>query len=347
MDGVNLLKAAASSLLADSSNFEAVERAGRMLASIAEIERQEAESKKLSAEEVKIRDELSDSKKRGRSEKRQFYSSLIVPLLSTMVLGGTLLLQTYQTFKAESDKQVEQQAQRQSVEDMRWSEALKSMYESDKDLSVADIYLKQFYNSSRYGNLAKQTAFQILAKTDDPVHFHDLFLSAFEPVSWENLEKVLDLDRSLAGRFNPLDVRYGKLSDSEERQREALYKEISFICGEVATLLKSPRPKGVVLDLRSIEFWDCDLSNADLSEANLDGFTAFRLVLKGADLTGVRNYRNVTLQGSAWWQASRVSKDLLEYLRKNAAFDVHVGYGTAMTSKEDYDAAILRLDQDL
>src|SRR5262249_11005805 len=100
-DDVAPLRAVVASLLADPGNSEAVEKAGRMLTTIAEIEKQKAEAGKLSAEEVKIRSELSDVEKRRQSDERKFYGSLIVPIFSAIVLGGTLLLQTHQTYNAE------------------------------------------------------------------------------------------------------------------------------------------------------------------------------------------------------------------------------------------------------
>src|SRR5437763_16972235 len=88
-------------------------------------------------------------------------------------------------------------------EDLRWTEAVKLLSQAEK-ISPAGVLLKSFAKSQRYGAQAYKTAVQILIKTDDPQLFANLFGSVFDPVDWNNLSQVVELNRTLDSERNSL-----------------------------------------------------------------------------------------------------------------------------------------------
>ena len=87
------------------------------------------------------------------------------------------------------------------------------------------------------------------------------------------------------------------------------------------------------------------MTNADLSGANLRGFTPTRLIWKNADLRSVTNYDDVPWKAgaNAWWEASHMGADLLGYLSKNAPYDAKLYYGPNKISESEYQEAVARL----
>ncbi len=228
---------------------------------------------------------------------------------------------------------------------MRWQEALKGLSNS-KEISTTALYIKMFLNTERYGPIAKQTAFQLLASTNDTVVFKDLFDSIYVPATWENFSQILDLTRTILSRGAPVyDKKINRaiaLTPQEEKAYDAEFDDIKLICSRVSPLLKSKRPVGVKIDLRSIAWWECDLSNSDLSGANLEAFTPTRINFKGADLTGV-TFLQDDVWDTAWWKAAKISPDLLTFLSQKWPYDPKIEYNDSSLSMQGYQDDIARL----
>ncbi len=353
MNDTEKLREIASSIIGNSNDDRELKNAAELLSLASEIEKQRAEARKLAVEEQKLSFDLGNSQQRLRSEDVKTYISSLSPLFTTIVLAGTLMLQSYQFLKSEKDKQVEASRQAEAAEDVRWSDAVKLLSQSDK-LSPAGAVLKGFVKSTRYGIQAHQTAVQILLKTDDPKVFENLFVSVFDPVDWNNLTQVVDLNRTLESSFGPLSAKtwndkkqvsdMAKLDISERHTYTYLQAELKFTTAKIASGLKGPRRNGVVIDLRSTDLWNGDFRGADLSGANLDNATFLNVDVKGADMSGITHYENLDLFGSAWWEASKVSQGFLEYLIKRNAFQPEKSYGSGgSVSRAEYDAEIARL----
>ena len=340
-----LKKLAGSYLAEDGAAPEKVDRAVAMLAAVAGIERQQADANKLSVERKKLLDDLNESKSRKRAESRRYYVSVFTPLLSIAVLAGTLVLQTVQYRKNEIDKQEEARRQTSAAEDTRWSETLKAV--SGPDKLAGSILLKGFLRSDRYKEPARETAFGLLLSATDIGIFKALFLSVLAPVSWDNLPQVLDLDRSLnttlAGLLTMNRKGNQPLSPAEHERYEALSQSVKFVGEQTNPLFKARRPTGVELDLKAVGFWQCDLTNADLSGANLENSSFSVVTLNGSDISGVTRYSNLRWVSTAWWRASKIESGLLQYLIRNCPFKAGEPYPGGESSQEEYDRAIAKL----
>jgi Pentapeptide repeats (8 copies) len=205
--------------------------------------------------------------------------------------------------------------------------------------------LKAFLGSPRYGSLARQFAEELLTRTKNPMVFADLFQSAFGRLDWGSLPAVAELDRTLNAVYVPLTQTKNPVTEDGKLQATAIYLEIKFLGEKIGTLVRNRRPPDIGLDLHSVALWDCDFSNADLTKANLAGFVPSRVVLRGADLTDVTQFQGGYWKECAWWQASRMSRPMLDYLRSQPEFqyDSRQHYGATQTSEQDYNDGVLRL----
>jgi hypothetical protein len=350
-------------LAAGATDPEAVEKAARAAAALYEIGKLKADTQKALNEAAKIENELSEARQRNKSDERKHYASLLAPLLSTLILGGTLVLQTYQAFLSDRQKQVEldrqrtdQERQRDAAEDALWGETLKALSQEYKEISPGLVNLRRFLSSSRYAELSKKTAEQALFQTTKPDTFKELFFMVYGLLDWRTYPKTMDLARAITIQYVTLNEKLTKssLTDDEETRRSKLYDNMTFICSEVSRLLKGPRPSGVQIEFRSIYWFDCDFSNVDLRGAEVAGFQSARMNFKGADLSNLSTYQQSiwgfsgspekgTNVGTAWWQASKLSPEALKYLNEKFPYNKDWDYGTAVTSEDDYHQAIMRL----
>jgi hypothetical protein len=338
---------------------QVLEQAVQGAANPADLEKY-ANALKAVVEAQKLDADVADKPQWTRREQHKFYFSLLAPLFAVILSGGTLFLQIFQTNLSEQGRQEEQRRQRDAAEDLRWSDAMKALSQEQKFVSPATYNLKAFFKSERYGILAEQQAFQVLAKTTNTLLFRDLIVSIFVPVEWTKLNSMLALSRTMSNRYGVLedrrraDARGVKdavpLSKEEDEEANALIRNVSTLCEQIAPLFKTPRPRDFQLDISFVAWWDCDLSGANLSHANLAGFYPQRVLFKDADFSDVVDYQKaIWTEGIAWWQASAMSREMAEYLRNAAPYrppdqkDSKTDYGRADVSESQYQEAIKRL----
>jgi hypothetical protein len=348
-DELSLLRMAARSNLANAKTPEEIDAAGRILSKVVEIEKQVADTEKAKAEREKLGWDMAADTRRSRSDERKHFASLLAPLFTTIVLAGTLALQAYQATTTERDKQVDQQRQREAAEDARWSDTLKSLSGEIRGISPGSLSLITFFASPRYSDLAKKTATAVLVQSKDIDQFRQLFNSSFGTVDWPNLNDVLDLDRDIYSKArSQLDVisrKEGSLTEEETQFLSLFYGKVSFLCGQIAPLLKSPRPSGASLNLSSTGFYSCDLSHGSFENANLtDFYIAGGLIFDGATFKGVTGYKTATWANTAWWRALAIDPDMLAFLKTNFAYNSKGNYWPLDTSQEDYNTNIRRLE---
>jgi hypothetical protein len=317
------------------------------LKNLADIEKSCAETLKLNAEEAKTRYDLDHAAKHERSESRQRYATIVGSLVTTMMLIATLAFQAYQFRRSEQDKQL-------ATEDTQWSDALKTVSQASKMSPIA-IALSPFLKSKRYADQARNTAVQALVGTSDSIVFADLFREAFVPVDWKNLDAVLQLDRALGPRAGKLYAKtYDEktqtndnklLTEEEHQQLDYITAALSTIGTAIAPLLKASRASGQELDLSGAWFQDADWSGADLHDAKIDNLDLRFSILKGADLSGIKSFNNIYLFGTAWWDAGRMSPELLEYLVHASPYKEGAKYGPSeiKIAPQQYSDAITRL----
>jgi Pentapeptide repeats (8 copies) len=325
MDQMDELRSAVKILLEKAQNApvsdlaSAVEKVTGVLRLSADLEKSQAELRKLTLEESKIRHEIDSAPKRERSESLKEYVSLLAPIVTILTLAATLIVQGWQFSQSEKDK-------REAAEDAQWADAVKTISQNSK-LAPTVIAINPFLKSPRYRDPAKAYAVQILANSSDEILFADLFGAAFVPASWNTLDQVLRLDRALRTRQQPLDTKtyiaekdtndFEKLTVEEKNAANYDLDALTTICTQIDSVLKSPRPKGVSLDLSGTYLYNCDWGGVDLSGANLDGAGMIYVDVKGASLANITQFSGAYIFHVAWWEAENVSPALLQFLEEN------------------------------
>lgn len=343
-----LLDKAQSATVPDLAS--AVEKATGAMKLSSDLEKSRAELRKLALEEAKLSYENATAEKRQRSELLKGYAAVFAPFLTVLTLAVTVIVGGWEFRQTEKDKAA-------AAEDAQWADAIKVISQSSK-LSPGVIALNPFLKSARYGALARDTAVQLLANSNDSALFTDLYGAAFVPVGWDNLAQVIRLDRALKARGSPLwEKTYDRKTDTndpakltpEEKEIEKYVDgALSKICSQVGSILKG-RPSGTALDLSGARFWSCDWSGADVSGANIEGLDLASVDLRGASLAYIVHFEGAYFYNVPWWEAKNISPKLLEYLEH----DPDCEYKEAKTygprgdkvSPQQYAVAIARLRQ--
>ena len=143
---------------------------------------------KLAAEMEKTRGD--------HSERVRDYVALLTPLVTIIILAATLVAQNWQFLRSERDK-------REDAMDAQWQDAVKTISASGA-LSPGVVALQPFLRSAKYGEQAREAAANLLANSSDAGFFTTLFGTALAPVTWDNVDRLIRLDRALRARFDPL-----------------------------------------------------------------------------------------------------------------------------------------------
>jgi pentapeptide repeat protein len=334
MDELELLRQKALALLRDSGqNLETMKKGCDLLNDVEGIENRRVSTRKLQRE-------LSESRVVE-------FINLLAPYATVLVLAATLGFQFWQQGQAARDKARDR-------DDALWGDALKSV--SEGKALPAIIQLK-YFETSPWGH--KLDAFQLMLSifrhSKDMDQFKELFENEFTPVSGENLEAILDLNRALHSQWVDLNRR----GDNPKLQYQVIL-ELSYIGTRIAPILQK-RPQDKSFDLHFVAVFDCDFSWVDLTNANLEGFVTGRVNLSNANLSGVKNFnanfsgakdfRDKAWSDTVWWQARAISPEFLAYLQQVAPFTPDppnarpVGhYGPdAHPTQDQYDREIRRL----
>jgi len=334
MDELESVRQKALALLRDSGqSLETMKKGCDLLNDVEEIENRRVSTRKL---------------ERELSERRVVeFINLLAPYAAVLVLAATLGFQIWQQRKAADDKARDR-------DDALWGDALKSVSEGK---SLPAIIQLKYFETSPWGH--KQDAYQLMLSifrhSKDTDQFKELFENEFTPVSGDNLDAILDVDRALHSQWVDLNRR----DDNPELQHQTIL-ELSYIGNRIAPVLQKRAPDKS-FDLHFVAVFDCDFSWVDLTNANLDGFVTGRVNLSNANLTGARNFKSY-LSGeknfrdrawtdTAWWQARAIDPEFLAYLQQAAPYTPdppntrppgHYG-ANAHPTQDQYDQEIRRL----
>src|SRR6266567_2395977 len=282
------------------------------------------EIKKCRADTAQLRGELS---------KNRFvqYMNILAPYATVLVLVGTLCFQFWQQNKMEKDRN-------QDRDDARWADALKSVSEG-KDAMTAIIQLKTFTKSPWHKQDAFHLVLSLFGRSKNLEDFRPLFETQFTPVSGDNLDEILDVDRTLHVQW----IDLNRNGENPEMQYQIIRK-LSYICTQIAPVLQQRSPDKS-FDLHFVAVFDCDLSWVDLTNANLKGFVSGRVRLSNASLSGIESFKSGYWNDTVWWEARDISPGLLAYLQLAAPFKANPPghYGRIDLTQEQYDQTIKKL----
>jgi hypothetical protein len=291
MNDLEILRRKAASLITESSQPADIQLGAELLKAAAEIENQTAET-----------------------HKRRDPIAIITPWVSTILLVGGFLLQGLQLQRSEREKAT-------AREDAEWSELQKSLPTPTSAGTFTNeqaAQLAQFLKSREYGEIANNTAEDVLRLTNGinekgVAAFNILFADVFPRVDWNNLDRVVNLDRSLSYDYDQI-----RKQDEHDPRLNFILQELKAIGPWVAHVLRRPRPKNASVDLlANVRVFDCDFSGVDLHGLNLSGFVADRVNLDHADLRDISAFQNGHW-GSFWWHTDKIDPPLRNYLCINS-----------------------------
>ena len=325
---LNELRKRASALIAGAEDIEAMKNAANLFKTIAEIDANQASTKKLHVESKKLDYERVIGDNRTGSEERRYYASLVAPIISTIVLAVTLVFQFYQARVSDNVRREEATQQTELREEQRWKDSL-SLIDPNNVYSIG--LLQDFIKSPKYRQRALVIAWDYAERTDTLFIFKELVGSILAPHTWETISQLFAVQKKIAARW----------FDNKNNPAGSNYYEMGISNGnQIALLLRDKRPSNVSLSLSGISFWDIDLSGADLHSADLSNTGLTRINLTGADLSGVTYFQGMKALGTAWWRVKLISPNLLDFLVGDAPFNANTQYSGPQPTKDEYDSAV-------
>lgn len=328
MNELEAIRKCARDIVADpDAGSDAIVSASQLLRNAEEIEHRRAQTKQM-------REDLPESRLLQ-------YMNLLAPVVTVLVLATTLIFQERDRANDQKDAQRDKTENR---ENEQWDRAIRAAADKQEDRTAAIVLLRGIEEStSRYSAPASKLVVSVLrgAKTFD--EFQALFSAEFAPPGQQDVDRILDVDRAIHQEW--VNRKKGDLRFADSNDEHMVIQELSFICTQAHPLLQK-RPPNKFFDLSFVAFFDCSLSDVDLTKANLEGFTTARVTMNGARLDGVTQYKDSYWRDSEWWHVGSISPELGQYLCAEAplTFRPENHYGTgAVPSPQDYQGALMKL----
>ena len=340
-------KSGSAPTLAETAS--AVEKAATALKLTVEVGKTRTEAAKANEEIFKLKYENQTAPKRARTERIRDF---LAPAATIIVLGATLIAQNWQFLRSE-------RAKREDALDVQWHDAVKMISESDRALSPGVVALQPFLSSKKYGEQARDVAANLLSNSSDPVFFTSLFGIALTPVTWNNVERQVRLNRALAARVTPVWnkswVAEKKANDDTRLTKEELATQyyaiqaLRQVTSQIGALLKTQRIPGTGIDLSATVIENGDWKNVNLDGVNLENAWFDSTDLDGAQLEGVSEFHGIYFYGTTWWKVKTINRPLLDYLKTKYPLEPNQPYGPRgeTQSQESYDVAIRHLTSQL
>jgi uncharacterized protein YjbI with pentapeptide repeats len=351
-------------LAANASDDPAIiEKAVSIAKLIAEAAKLRSEAEKLAAEKVKQEAEVGSIRREARFETARLWLPISVPMLSTLILAGTLAFQVRQ-FKITTETQVasaqeNRKFQEKTAEDAQWRDAIRTLSDAKtQESTLAGVtFLRFFLRSPTYRIPARELAFHYLLQAQNSEVFKAQFNAVMELPTWESFDDYVQLDRLVSDNYDaaffalenliPNGSSKGVAKRTESRavieaRKDELQKEISLISSQIAIVLKTPRSSSAPLDFTRVDlFGGADLQNVSFKGANVH-YSNWTANVTGADFSQVTDFGSSSWTYTAWWRSDRMDSPFVKYLVANYPFKEDTNYGVA-TSAQEYKASVNRL----
>ena len=276
----------------------------------------------------------------------------LAPVLTTLILAGTLLFNIYQARVSDQEKRVETQRQEAQAEKKRYADALELLQKSTS-VSPAAALINSFPDEPFRSDI-RSVGRTVLLNTKSVSEFRDLFNILYSPVTIDNLAGAKEILRTVNGAVSPLidktwlnpGTDMTKLTPDERARFDLLTDERTFVGEKIAAFIRqTPAGPPEMLDLRGLGFDNCDLSGADLRGARISNSSWNFVNLDGCDLRGITEFSQCWLYFTAWWHAGHIDKPLLDYFKSNQPFYPDMNVNTRQpTSAKEYAENIARLE---
>ena len=325
-----------------------IDRAVVLLKTASEIEQARETTLKLLAERQQLEQDLESSKLKNWKD----FAINMTPFLTTLILAGTLIFQIRQAKVAESEKRKENATKAELAEKARFTNAME-MIQKAENVSPAATLINTF-TTPPFRMQARQMAMTLLLRAKTFSQFKDLFTSVMDPVAYVDLPGIVRLLQESKMAYDKIarkawdsqssSTKPDMLNAEERSEFDRRSSEMDFLSQKLAPLLKQSRTAEEAPDLRSTYICDVDLTGADLGGANISNTSWDRVILKGCNMSGITEFQDCAFFNSAWWNASSMSKPLVEYLRSNYPYRSNQNSsGPTIGSATEYEQNVARL----
>lgn len=331
-----------------------------------ELEQMQSSAEKLALEREKLKRDLEES----RQSHWKDTLVTVIPLLSTIILAGTLIFQIAQARAERNEKRLEaaeedkrkaeerSQAREQSEaearqkEKLRFMDALRDLWASEK-VSTAAALINTF-REEPYRSWVMNTALTILLSRKTLDEFTAVYMDVMNPLTYDDLPRMSQLCKEVDQLYFDIatpvwneatqspDV--DKLSPEDRERFELHSSQQSFLSQKLAGLLHKPAPSGATVDLSGLCLRSMELSGVDLGAVNISETNWSFVNVDECDMSQITEFSDCVVRWTAWWHASRISNLLLEYLAKNYPYIPGQQYNTkSAVNPEEYAANVARL----
>lgn len=345
----------------------AVDKATAALRFAADIEMNSLVREKVDHEIEKLKGENATMLDRLRSDSRRNFIIAITPILAMVTFSIAQLLQNQQ-FNNRQIFDRDQIAIKQKTEmDAALDADLKKFAESllsGGELSPGSIAaLQKSLDSPVHRELARDYFVAILKKTTDPKLVEYLFDRAFPSIGnatfdssgRANFQRLVDLSRELIKKTHPIWVKLINhnshpngsegLSPTDESQINYTYAASRRVSSAIGRLL-ALRPRNLPVDISKTYIYSADWQDVNLEGVNIAGMLIVQTNLKNANLAGVTDFANISVQKTAWWEAKSFNSKLFDHLKTTYPYNPSERYGpdSKSVSQSDYDEAVKKID---
>jgi hypothetical protein len=337
-----------ASKLLESDEPSDLTSAANLLKTAVDIEAQHATVSKLHAEKKKVLKDLSEARNHFKDT-----LAAATPLISSIILAGTLIFQIWQSAKTDQEKREDVERQAKAAEQTRFTDALKTV-QTDVGISPASTLLNTFTQEPQK-SAARQMELKLMISAANLNDFKDMFSATFEPISPDDAPAILQLNRSIRTRQKanipqPSVNTESKLSPTYAKAEE-IYSltedELRSISPAIDSIIRLASSEGKNLDLTEMSLDNADLTGVNLHNDNLTSTTFSVVDLNQCDLSHVTQFQRSSFIGSPWWQASHINPDLLHYLEEEYPYSRTIAYpDDSHVSEEDYKKNIARLESE-
>ncbi|MGD0569550.1 MAG: flagellar export protein FliJ [Candidatus Sulfotelmatobacter sp.] len=375
----NALKAADQPAISDAAQIRAtadklinsgvpddVIRGASLLEKADQLEQAQLNVERLALEKEKLRLDLAASQ--GSHWKDTLVT--FIPLATTVILAGTLIFQIQQARverwqrrvdAAEDAKQkkIERDDRREAAaveaeqkKEQRFMDALRDLQTSDNATAVALI---NTFREEPYRRRALVVTVNRLLAQKTMAEFEALYMDVVNPLTYNDLPQIVRLCKEVDSSYFSIATavwnektrqnEVEKLSPEDRARLDLYLSEQGFLSQKLAALLHTPAPAGVPVDLSNLVLRDVKLSGVNLGAANISGASWNYVNTDDSDMSRIVEFDGCRMRLTAWWHASRVSRPLLEHLKKNFPFSLGSEYSTERPlSADDYAACVAKLE---
>lgn len=340
----------AASRLISSGTPEDVAKGAALLEKASEIEQVRLSGLKSEVEKEKLLKDMNDSNGAWKGA-----AEIMTPLITTIVLAGTLCLNMWQAQVAAREKREDAKLQADKDEKARFTDVVEMIVKMEH-ISQASTLISSF-TAEPYRTLGRGIAMTLLRNAKSMPDFENLFTSVTDPSSSDYLSMLLPICRTvreqLSAQFNAgwdyKNSTFNKalLPPDKLDVYNLLVQQDRFLSVRLSAVLKRPRTPGEVLDLRGIGLTDCEIRGADLQRTILTSAVWTWIDVDDVDFGGITEFYDANFWNTAWWRAKRIEAGLLEYLKERHPYVEGREYKSrAPCSKADYDARVAALARD-